>query len=68
MPPTLVSRGGGSMVAFVEWVDREQVTLFPARFTSTWLRRIASIHCLMVTLIKALNGSPTNAPAALAAT
>ena len=56
------------MVAFVEWVDREQVTLFPARFTSTWLRRIASIHCLMVTLIKALNGSPTNAPAALAAT
>ena len=31
MLPSLVIRGGGSMAGFVQGVDREQVTLFPAR-------------------------------------
>ena len=31
MLPSLVIRGGASMAGFMQGVDREQVTLFPAR-------------------------------------
>ena len=39
MLPSLVIRGGASMAGFVQGVDREQVTLLPARLDAVKILR-----------------------------